>query len=318
MNASPLRGVLLVLLAAVLWGTTGTAQSFATAELSSYWIGTFRLGLAAAFFGVWALWLHRRAGSMGASPPRQAARASPGVPTPDIVGRHSPPPRLWFVIGAAASMALYNLAFFAGVRASSVALGTAVALGSGPIWAGLMQTLASRRPPPARWWLGVGVAAAGLALASSDRTTGSANPVGLLLCLVAGLGYALYARFTKRLVSGPSLVAVTGAVFGLAALGAAPIALALAGLPRLDAHDAPVLLWLGFAGTGLAYYLFGLGLRLVPSATAVALGMAEPVAAVGFAVAVVGERPGALTIAGLAGVLAGLALLARADSDPGR
>jgi DME family drug/metabolite transporter len=50
-------------------------------------------------------------------------------------------------------MAAYNLAFFAGVRATGVAVGTAVALGSGPIWAGLLQALGGQRPP-LRWWVG--------------------------------------------------------------------------------------------------------------------------------------------------------------------
>jgi len=304
MAPSPLSGVLLVLAAATLWGTTGTAQSFAAAELSSYWIGTFRLGVAAVFFGVWAA--------------LERARPTPvdvplAPPSSGDGGTASPLALWWFVVGAALSMALYNLAFFAGVRASSVALGTAVALGSAPLWAGLMQTFASRRSPPTLWWLGVGIAVAGLAVALTDTDDGSADASGLMLCLLAGLGYALYARFTKRLVTCPSLVVMTGSVFGLAALVAAPLAWSIAGVPTLDARDVLVLLWLGIAGTGVAYFLFALGLRLVTSATAVALGMAEPVAAVGFAIAIVGERPGALTLVGLAAVLAGLAVLVRAD-----
>ena len=36
----------MVLLAAMLWGTTGTAQSLAPAGLSPYWVGALRLAAA--------------------------------------------------------------------------------------------------------------------------------------------------------------------------------------------------------------------------------------------------------------------------------
>ena len=46
------RGMALVLLAAMLWGTTGTAQSLAPATLSPYWVGALRLVIGSAFFAV--------------------------------------------------------------------------------------------------------------------------------------------------------------------------------------------------------------------------------------------------------------------------
>lgn len=108
----------MVLSAALLWGTTGTAQSLAPAELSPYWVGALRLLVAALFFVPWLV------------------RPRPALPWRGIVA-------------AALCMSVYNLAFFAGVKASGVAVGTAVALGSGPLWAGLLQALISRRAP--RW-----------------------------------------------------------------------------------------------------------------------------------------------------------------------
>ena len=52
MTASSLPGIALVLLAAMLWGTTGTAQSLAPDQLSPYWIGALRLAVASVFFAV--------------------------------------------------------------------------------------------------------------------------------------------------------------------------------------------------------------------------------------------------------------------------
>ena len=42
MTVNPLQGVLMVLLAAVCWGTTGTAQSFVPPSLPAYWVGALR------------------------------------------------------------------------------------------------------------------------------------------------------------------------------------------------------------------------------------------------------------------------------------
>ena len=48
-----LRGVGMVLLAAMLWGTTGTAQTLAPAGFSAYWVGALRLVVSAGFFAVY-------------------------------------------------------------------------------------------------------------------------------------------------------------------------------------------------------------------------------------------------------------------------
>ncbi len=50
-----LSGNLMVLAAAALWGTTGTAQSLAPPHLSVYWVGALRLVVATIFsLGLWA------------------------------------------------------------------------------------------------------------------------------------------------------------------------------------------------------------------------------------------------------------------------
>jgi DME family drug/metabolite transporter len=111
---------------------------------------------------------------------------------------------------------------------------------------------------------------------------------------------------------------VTGAVFSLAALIALPVAWALAGPPALAAADLAIVAWLGVMSTGIAYLLFSHALRHISGATGVALALAEPCVAFALAVAVVGERPGWLALAGLLGVLAGLALVVREELAPAR
>ncbi len=299
--SSPLRGVALVLAAAALWGTTGTAQSLAPPALASVWVGALRLVVAGLFFGVWLA----------------VAQARRGAATP------APAALPWaLVVAAAVCMAAYNLAFFAGVRALGVAVGTALAIGSGPLWGGLLQAVFMRRSPAGVWWGGTVLAVAGGVLLVGEGVgkgmgaggVPAAVPLGgVLACLAAGLAYAAFALLNHGLVARAEPARVTGAVFVLAALLALPVAVALAGVPTIGPRDLGVVAWLGVASTGLAYLLFSHGLRHVSSATAVSLALFEPVTAFGLAVLVVGERPGVMAVAGLAAVLAGLALVVRAE-----
>jgi drug/metabolite transporter, DME family len=287
------RGVAMVLLAAVLWGTTGTAQSLAPAGLSPYAVGAWRLLLASLFFAVVAARSDHR--------PLASLRGHAGAVT---------------IAGAA--MAAYNLAFFAGVRETGVAIGTAVALGSGPIWAGLLQMLWAGRWPSGAWWLGTMLAVAGgVLLVLGGGAAIEVSPLGVVLCALAGLSYAVYALVSKRLVGAAAPEIVTLWVFGVAAL----IAMPLAGMAawRLDAGWLPggaqvlMVLYLGVVTCGVAYLLFNHALRSVSGPTAVTLALAEPVVAFTLAVGVLGERPGLSAFAGLVLVLMGLLVVVRAE-----
>jgi DME family drug/metabolite transporter len=287
-DASPLRGVLMVLLAALCWGTTGTAQSFGSGATSAYWVGALRLLASGAFFAV-LLTAQRGASGLARLPPLPVALAGLG-------------------------MAAYNLAFFAGVKATGVAVGTAVALGSGPIWAGLLQALGGQRPP-ARWWIGTALAVAGGIVMVGGSFPG-AQPVsatGIALCLLAGLSYAGYALVNARLVAVAAPGPVTAAVFGVATLVALPAAFWIGGPLQLTPRDGLVVLWLGIIATGVAYLLFSHALRHIAAATGVTLALAEPVTAFVLAVLVVGERPGLTAAGGGLLVLGGLLVVAFAE-----
>ncbi len=292
MNRQSLAGVLLILSAAMLWGTTGTAQTFAPLTLSSYWVGSMRLLVAGVFFLLW----------MGLS--------SAGELRPSRLRRLP-----WAaIVMAAVGMAVYNLAFFAGIRATSVALGTALALGSGPIWAGVLQLVLTRQRPSGRWWMAVSICVVGLTLTTLGSQGGIRLPMaGVALCLLSGLSYAVYAMATKHIVATTSPGLATASVFTLAALIALPAAALLAGKPLVSTSDVAVMLWLGVVATGIAYLLFSTGLRWVSSATGVALALAEPIAAVILAVLIVGERPAPISFVGLVLMFAGLSVLVRSE-----
>lgn len=299
MKIDSIRGVALVLAAAVLWGTTGTARSFAPLSLSAYWVGALRLAVAGLFFLVCLRVLRWRANR-----PAHAGRA-PGPALADAGA----------VLAAGASMAVYNLAFFAGVQATGVAVGTAVAIGSGPVWAGVLQGLASRRLPGTTWWLGTALAiAGGMSMVMGQAEGAPVSGTGIGLCLLSGASYAVYALISKHLVGRAHPVQVTARVFVTAAVLALAGAWLLAGRPGAPTvATAGTVLYLGVMATGVAYLLFGSGLRHISGATGVTLALGEPVTAFMLAILVVGERPSPSAYVGLVLVLCGLAIVVRAE-----
>jgi len=292
MKTASWPGIVLALAAAVLWGTTGTSQHFAGAHLSSYWIGALRLVIAAAFFAG----LVTLTGRGAAAWPRPA----------DLWQRQ---------LLAGAAIAAYNLAFFAGVRLAGVAVGTTVAIGSGPLFAGALQALLTRRAPVPLWWLGTALAiAGGAAIALGGGGAAGASLGGLLLCLAAGLSYAVYTLTAKSLSGHASPARASLWVFGTAAAIALPAAWAIApsgpaDLAAADARTWLVVAWLGVVATGVSYLLFSTALRFISGATGVALALGEPLTAFTLAVLLLGEPLRASGLAGIALILAGLALV---------
>lgn len=285
----PAIGLACVVGAAALWGTTGTSQALAGGTLPSLWFGALRLVFAALFFVVFA-----------AATGGLRRRAWQGLAPADA-------------IGAGLCMAVYNLAFFAGVRLTGVAVGTAIALGSGPIWAGALQAVFQRQPPTGAWWLGTAVAVTGGVLLSAGGDAWVISAPGVALCLAAGLSYAAYTLLNKRMVGHAPASSITLTAFVMAALVALPVAALQAGIPVPGARDLAAVAYTGIVTAGVAYLLFSHALHHISPATGVTLALTEPVVAFMLAVLVLGEPAGAASVAGLALVVAGVLGVVRAE-----
>jgi len=285
----PLLGVACVVGAAMLWGTTGTSQALAGGSLSSLWFGALRLLFAAVFFLAFAALtgaLNRRAWE--GLPPRAA-------------------------MAAGLCMAAYNLTFFAGVKLAGVGIGTAIALGSGPIWAGVLQAVFQRQPPTPAWWVGTAVAIAGGVLLSLGEGAQGVSPLGIALCLGSGLSYAVYTLLNRHMVGHAPASSITLAAFGLAALVALPTAAIQAGWPSLGARDLTAVVYTGMVTAGVGYLLFSFALHHVRPATAVTLALTEPVVAFALAVLLLGEPASVAAFTGLALVVAGVLGVVRSE-----
>jgi drug/metabolite transporter, DME family len=276
------RDVFMALGAALLWGTTGTARALGPAGAAPLAVGAARIAVGGAALVAIAL-----------------ARGT-------LVRRWPVAPALL----AAVAVAIYQLSFFEGVARAGVAVGTILAIGSAPAFAGLLALVFLRERPSARWVVATAVAVAGLVLLAFPDAALPTEPLALALPLIAGAGYAVYATVTKRLLVGADNVAVAALAFGGGAVLLIPV-LVLADMAWLaDPRGIAVVLWLGLAATAVAYILFTRALRRLPVSWGATLSLLEPLTASLLGVVVLGERLGTVQLAGAALVAAGLVLLA--------
>jgi DME family drug/metabolite transporter len=195
------------------------------------------------------------------------------------------------------------------IQRGCATLGTIVAIGSAPIFAGILGWLVRGERPTQRWLLATAGAVAGCTLLVIDGADLVVNALGVLLALAAGASYAVYALSSKELVETLAPAAVSAVAFLGGALLLAPLLFFLdlhwLGQPR----GLLVALHLGLLATAAAYTLYVHALRRVPTATAVTLSLAEPVVAATLGVVVLGERLGWMAGIGILLLLFGLSVL---------
>lgn len=288
--AQPVGGHWFVLTAAVLWGTTGTAQALAPPGVQPTVIGALRLAIG----GTALLILATLRGSL--SKGQNWLNAPTGF--------------------ASLTIAAYQLLFFAGVARTGVAVGTIVAIGSAPILAGLLGYIFRRDRLERQWFWATLVAILGCALIILPRGATKIDPAGFILTLGAGLAYATYAIASKGLLEVYAPDAVVAVVFSTGAILLSPI-LFQGDLGWLgQAAGLAVALHLGLFATAAAYILFSRGLQRIPVASAVTYSLAEPLTAAALGILLLGEDLTLTMLAGMGLVFAGLAMLAGTRDKP--
>ncbi|MEO0560741.1 MAG: EamA family transporter [Chloroflexota bacterium] len=278
-------GPLLVIGAAVLWGTTGTSQALAPAGASPLSVGAARIAVG----GLALLALAYARGGF-----RDGARWD----------------RRWTAL-AVISTALYQVTFFGGARLAGVAVGTVIALGSAPAFAGVLGVLLNGERPTGRWVAATVCAVIGcVLLALGDGAGARVSPIGVLLALGAGLSYAAFTAANKHLLADHTADEVMAVSFCAGAVLLAPLLFLTDVRWIASVGGAVVVIHLGLIATGLSYALFGRGLRTVPVAVAGTLSLAEPLTATLLGVLLLREQVPAAGWAGMALIFGGLLLLA--------
>lgn len=286
------KAVAAVLLAAALFGTTGTAQALGPDA-------TTPLGVGAARLAVGGLALLAVLPLLG--PTWREAAALWRTPVGVVAG---------------VCTAAYQVCFFAGLERAGVAIGTLVALGSGPVLTGVLARLLLGERPGRAWLVATGLCLAGLsALVLGGSPTGAVDPVGAVLALLAGLSYAAYTVLAKQqLDAGHRPAAVMAAAFGLGGLLSLPLLLTQP-LGWLAGADGVLLaLYLGLITVTVGYLLFVRGLAALPAGPVTTLMLAEPVVATALGLVVLDERLTWLGAVGTALVLIGLLVQGRGSA----
>jgi len=276
-------GIYYVLGAALLWGTTGTAQSFAAVGFDPTVIGFFRLlvgGIALMSIAAFR---------------RELGRLKDW--------------RFWPTLFAAIFLASYQVCFFAAVSKTGVAVGTIVGIGSAPIAGGILGFFFRGERPDRRWGLATFLAIIGCTLLGLGGGGVDVDLLGILLALGAGLSYAGYTLLFKGLLETHSPNALLSVVVSVAALLLSPLLIGKDLSWVAQPQSIMVVLHLGLATMALAYWLFGRGLQTVPVSTAVTLSLAEPMTAGLFGVLLLGEDLTSQAFSGICLIFAGLLLL---------
>jgi DME family drug/metabolite transporter len=285
----PAFAPLAVLIAAALWGTTGTSASFLPASVTPLAVGAATMGIG----GVLLFAVFFRS-SVALLRHRFAVR--------------------WILVGALA-VVVYPLAFYSGMALAGVAVGAVVSLGSAPLFAVLIERVSERSRLTLPWAVGTGAGILGVVLLGVGTVrSASEGPsrhvaAGILLALLAGFTYAVYTYTARRAIEhGGDSAGAMGATFGIGGMLLLPI-LVTTGAPLLQTPQTlAITAYLALGPMFVAYIFFGIGLRGVRASTATTLSLIEPLVATILAVAVVGERLLPLGWAGLALIAIGVAI----------
>lgn len=278
-----IKAYIWVLFAAMLWGTTGTAQTFLVGDAHPLTIGAARLAIGG--FGLLAfVWI---SGKLR------------GVQLP------------WLWVGLSAlCMALFQPFFFSAVQLTGVAIGTVVAIGSAPAFSGILEALVLKRRPERVWVFSSTLSVVGCILLFANRDSYIVDPLGVMLGLLAGLAFAGYAMFSKNVLGLMEVMPAVAVIFSLSGLGLLLFLFFLDTGYLAVPQNMIIVAYLGLAATSLAYLLFSSGLKNIPSSSAVTLSLAEPLTASVLGVAVVGEALSGQSWVGVALLIGGIALLA--------
>ena len=287
-SSARLRGLALIGLAAVSWGTTGSVTTVlvATAGTHALVIGAVRMLVAAALLVGIARWM---AGSLRIAPTER-----------------------WRCVTLGVCLAAFQATYFSAVTLTGIAVAALIAICGAPLLiAGLAVVLLGERVTArVGWALALGMAGTVLLIAGpgSAADVSARFGTGVLLALGASLSYALYVVVAKGALGRSAPLPLAAASFAVAAVLLAPVLLT-PDLGRQVALGWPWLLYLCAVTTAGAYAAYTIGLRDVPASSAGVVALLEPLTATLLGVGFFGERLGGAGVGGAALLFGALAVL---------
>jgi DME family drug/metabolite transporter len=264
-------GLLLIVAAAMTWGTTGATMKLVAAgsPMSPLLVGFLRVAIAAPCLCLAARWL--------VGPIRLPDRGDRGR-----------------LLVAGLAMGAFQACYFWGVMKTSVAVGSLIAISSAPILITVLAAVLLGERIDGLTWGALLVGITGAALLTVGPHGLSRPPAGFLagaaLALGAGCSYAVYAVAAKDVVRRVPPLTVAALTFSVAALSLLPVL--LVEWPAADARGWALLAYLGVVPTAASYVLYVIGLRTTPVTVSGVLTLAEPLTATLLGVLFFGDRLG--------------------------
>ncbi|OUR85090.1 EamA family transporter [Colwellia psychrerythraea] len=264
-------GVINVVLASFLWGTTGTVASL-TPDVSPLATGAFSVG-----FGGLLLLIN--------------ARKSLVHDLKKLIYQS----KLLFLGGL--SVAIYPLAFYTSMKWSGVAIGTVISIASAPFFTVVLERLISKKNVSLQWGVSFIFGALGVLLLTLGKQRDMSFVMevttqywGIVLGLIAGLTYATYSWAAKQLIdNGISSKSSMASMFGISAIFLLPSLFVTGDNLFATTTNSVLALYMAIVPMFLGYLLFGLGLRHIAASKATLITLLEPVVATLLAIVIVGE-----------------------------
>lgn len=271
-----------VLLGAILWGTTGTAQTFLPDNAHPFIISAGRSTVGGfSLLIIMVLWRK-------------------------IKFKTWPWKETFY---AAICIALFQLLFFSSVKLTGVAIASVVAIGSAPVFSGISEWLFLKLRPSRIWVISTLFAIVGCLFLFLNKGEITINPIGIMYSLIAGMIFALYTISSKSLLEKEEAIPAVAMTFSVSALLLMPFFFIYDVSWLKEAGNIGIIFYLGLATTSIAYVLYARGLNKIPSSSALTLSLAEPTTAAILGVFIVGENLSTMSWIGILLLLGSIVVL---------
>ena len=285
------RGTLLVVLSSAFFATTAVLMSLAYGRgLEPLQLLVWRFGIAWAVLTLWLL-IRRRGDLL--------------VPAADV-GR--------FAVLSIAGYGAAALCFAFAVRYAPASV-VGILLYTYPAMVVIAEGFMEREWPSRARVMAVMLTFAGCVLVVDPfGVTGPVRPIGILLGIGAGAGYASFTIMSHRLLPGRSRAVMMDYMFGFTALLAGAVAVLSGASLSAVTWDAGSWLLMGvivLVPTFGAILLYWAALKIVGASEAALFSTAEPLFTIAFAAILLGESLSPIQWAGAVLVLAGVLVVER-------
>ena len=282
-------GISAVALGTIIWGTVGPVVRL-------FPEGTeFQYSLIRNLTGVSALWLF----VLFSKDKRRYTKQ-------DIV------PILVGGIGATLFFPFFILAF----RLTGVGVAAVVSIGVAPIFVGLIAWIALKQPPGKQWAIGTVIAVAGVVALNWPSGNNTVSFLGVAFAMAAAFGYSMQATGMGMISKRHTPFQSVAPMFTIGTILQAPLSY---GRDFSFLQDPVLLLGVLYGGivtVAVAYAFFIYGISRIGAATAVTVGLMEPLTASILGIVLLGETVSAIGIVGSVLILAGLVVVSRPPKEP--